>query len=629
MTGGIASAELVRITPDPPAVPYGESTIDINGDGIPELTYSGGVIIPLGTTSCFGTLTMNLYSRPGVLLVGMNSTLVGLGIGQTLGSSLDSGLEWIPEGYGRHLGSRQYCINAGPPEPWRGLLGDTSQPYIGVQFPSEEGMHFGWLRFGNSVGRDGYQFADAYIIEYAYQTEPGVPVTITPPPNAADAFEDAVELPAKHFKLWADNSTATSQSADPGLAPAGAGASLWWKWTAPTNGLMWVASQSGPFETVLGVYSGSALDDLQLVASTKEGCVYGVAGLVREVEFQAEQGTTYFIMLDSRQPPAGTAPVGEVHLEGVFSTVSWAIPFDNALRNPGYPILFSVASSAWDGELNYVTIEANGQTVAASSPGLAEAVWYNASPGPYTMRAVWHDSGGVVRRSPPLKLQVRPVNDSFSRPPFVNATTWAARAGNQHSTHEEGEPLAPVGTDPNSVWWRWRAPEDGVLTLNLPDGRGELSVALYSGYGPWEPTVSPLAANPAHPTLPGRLLNHVQVPVQAGQPYSFCVRTLKNTTGSWAGGSGCDPVFINGREFVIQLNYHPGPAGQVLVQRYSDQMMASFASPAGRVFVLEYSTDLKHWNDLLSGTTTGKMQFLGWPFRASEPKAFFRLQLGD
>lgn len=624
-----AHAELVRVTPDRPGITYHYNSIDFDGDGLHELTLSGGVIIPLGGSLDWNHLQISLYQAPHVFLAGASEYPVTLGIGEVLGPSLHQELEWVPKRFGFDIANRSFSFSARAWSPWRGLLGDTLRPYIGLQFQLDDGLHFGWIRFGNYIGRDNVWFSGSYVIEWAYETEPGKPVTITAPQNSADSYLNASELPLQDFRFWSDNSTASNELGEFELLPAGAGASLWWKWTAPTNGLMWLASRSGPFETVMGVYQGSSLHELQSVVVTEEGCVNGLHGLQRELEFEAEQGVTYHIMLDSRKLTDGVTETGEIHLEGSFSTVELVAPHFGAMRHPEQPIYFSVTNSVHDGVLDYIEIEANGKIVAHGWRGELFAHWFDAKPGPYDVRALWYDSNGVVRRSPPRTVHVRPLNGEYQWAQFIDANQWSTRASNVYSSRQEGEPMAPSGTDANSVWWRWYAAESGVLALNVPDGNGLMSVAVYDGFGPWDPATTPVGENPPHPDLDGRLMNHVQLPVIGGHYYALCVRTVKNSAGSWHGTGGCKPVFISGREFLFQLDFTPSVAGRLLAIRSADEMLGTFAAPPGQRFTLESSTNLNSWHELEQGVTTGMMQLLQWTVKTNSPQEFFRLKVAE
>ncbi|MCZ7637043.1 MAG: hypothetical protein M5U12_14000 [Verrucomicrobia bacterium] len=75
----------------------------------------------------------------------------------------------------------------------------------------------------------------------------------SPPPN--DAFADRAVLAGAEVRLDGSNAAATAESGEPAHAGLAAGASVWFDWTAPTNGT--VRARLGPvtFDSVLAVYT--------------------------------------------------------------------------------------------------------------------------------------------------------------------------------------------------------------------------------------------------------------------------------------------------------------------------------------------------------------------------------------
>ena len=106
-----------------------------------------------------------------------------------------------------------------------------------------------------------------------------------------DNFADASEITGTQGTLNASNVGATSEDGEDTLYDSTA--TLWFKWTAPTNGNMTIDTFGSDFDTMLGVYTGTGIGDLVEVAlnddaddDIRQSCVY----------FNAEEGVTYFIM---------------------------------------------------------------------------------------------------------------------------------------------------------------------------------------------------------------------------------------------------------------------------------------------------------------------------------------------
>jgi len=63
------------------------------------------------------------------------------------------------------------------------------------------------------------------------------------------------------------NVGATKEPGEPDHAGSAGGASVWYRWTAPSNGDVYLSLRQATFETLVGVYTGSSLSDLSQVAA--------------------------------------------------------------------------------------------------------------------------------------------------------------------------------------------------------------------------------------------------------------------------------------------------------------------------------------------------------------------------
>src|SRR5204862_263023 len=80
-----------------------------------------------------------------------------------------------------------------------------------------------------------------------------------------------------------------------GLAGNSGGASVWWRWTSPYTGSATVTTAGSSFDTLLGVFTGSSVGALTLVADNDD-----VSGTDKTsaVTFAAAAGTSYMILVD-------------------------------------------------------------------------------------------------------------------------------------------------------------------------------------------------------------------------------------------------------------------------------------------------------------------------------------------
>jgi hypothetical protein len=125
----------------------------------------------------------------------------------------------------------------------------------------------------------------------------GLTETITPVPvvPANDNFSQRIVLTGARVTATGNNAAATLQSGEKRIIAAAGGHSVWWSWTAPATGNVTIATTGSNFDTVLGVYTGSAVNSLRLIALNDQE---GGGRDTSKVTFRAVAGTTYQIDVD-------------------------------------------------------------------------------------------------------------------------------------------------------------------------------------------------------------------------------------------------------------------------------------------------------------------------------------------
>ena len=139
------------------------------------------------------------------------------------------------------------------------------------------------------------------------------PQGVAAPPN--DAFANATVLPSASGTLSGTNVGATKETGEPNHGDNAGGASIWYRFTAPASGVATVDTVGSSLDTLLGVYTGSAVNGLTLVAGNDDS---GNA-LTSAVQFTATAGTTYRIAVDGFANL--TAATGSVNLNWSFPTI--------------------------------------------------------------------------------------------------------------------------------------------------------------------------------------------------------------------------------------------------------------------------------------------------------------------
>jgi Ca2+-binding RTX toxin-like protein len=119
----------------------------------------------------------------------------------------------------------------------------------------------------------------------------------TPPAGAAappnDMFADAAVLSGTADSAVSTTVDATKEAGEPDHAGISGGASIWFRWQAPSDGLASVELCGSDYDTLLGVYTGAAVDALTEVAANDDYC-----GAQSGTTFDATSGTVYRIAVD-------------------------------------------------------------------------------------------------------------------------------------------------------------------------------------------------------------------------------------------------------------------------------------------------------------------------------------------
>jgi hypothetical protein len=126
----------------------------------------------------------------------------------------------------------------------------------------------------------------------AATSTPSPPVEVAVPDN--DNFANARPIDGESGEEFGDNLGATPESGEPQHAGASPTRSVWFRWTAPSSGIYAFATEGSRFDTVLAVYTGTAVSQLTRIAQDDDS-----GPTTRSLmQFNAQAGTTYFIVLD-------------------------------------------------------------------------------------------------------------------------------------------------------------------------------------------------------------------------------------------------------------------------------------------------------------------------------------------
>lgn len=326
--------------------------------------------------------------------------------------------------------------------------------------------------------------------------------TVPAPQN--DNFANSTKVPGGGHEYVTSNAHATMEPGEPAHAnDTRAAASLWWNYASPVAGSVLVDSGGSDVPTVVGVYTGSSVSNLQQVASAR-GSTLSTGRKGAFVLFQAKAGVPYQIAVAS----VTSNNVGSLNVNigaGLLPdtnapTVTITSP-QNGTGATGPRLL--VAGSAVDPSPNASGIRQINLSVSANSivaetetsvayldsslSGPLSSNWstivgLRAGLNTVTARAI--DMAG--NSSPPFSIQVsyRPLD-----PPndfFVNAVPLSGNSGvlidnTRNATKEIGEPNHAGVAGGKSAWWTFTAPADGVLHLTTTNSTFDTVMAVYTG----------------------------------------------------------------------------------------------------------------------------------------------------
>lgn len=149
-----------------------------------------------------------------------------------------------------------------------------------------------------------------------------------------DPFASPAQLAGTNITLQVTNTFATVEAGEPLHAGKPGGRSLWWSWVAPATGTASVSTLGSGIDTLLAVYTGTTLTNLQTIASNDDDPDGGstsrltfpaVAGTEYRIAIDAFGGETGLIQLELRAPgpPPPLGPPLKVEVSGKNIVLSW------------------------------------------------------------------------------------------------------------------------------------------------------------------------------------------------------------------------------------------------------------------------------------------------------------------
>jgi hypothetical protein len=404
------------------------------------------------------------------------------------------------------------------------------------------------------------------------------PVVSAAPAN--DEFSAAEELSASlPVGATGSNVEATKETDEPDHAGIAAGHSVWYSWQAPGPGLVTVGTCGSDFETVLGVYTGSAVDGLTKVGSGSfsRGPKCAFSGQ-SEVTFKATAGTTYRIAVDGAAyeeefeeeefeantegeielaiaptaPPANDAFADSQALSGPFPFVeaqnwgatkeagepahagnkggastwySWTAPRSGLVFGFACATFESLFGVYTGGAVNDLAPVASATTSEFECEGLSFAadagVTYRiAVDGAYSATL---DSGQMGTYL--LELWMPPSNDDFRNAwQLPGSTSFLFSQSTLGATRQVGDPRPAGIEEPGAtVWFNWTAPGTGTVSLDTCGSDFDTFLGVYIGQALGALAQVAVNDNSPGPYCPRTRRSELAFAASAGTTYRFMV----------------------------------------------------------------------------------------------------------
>jgi hypothetical protein len=447
------------------------------------------------------------------------------------------------------------------------------------------------------------------------------------------------------------------------------GASVWFRWTAPTNGSFRFDTESSEFDTLLAIYTNNTFTTLSLLGSNDNIDRNNVQS---QVTINAVAGRTYQVTVDGKAAAAGYlvltwAPAGAslspvptndnfaAACEIAGSTGQLSVSSVNATKEAGEPYHAGVPDGKtvwfrWQAPVSgFVCFDA-----AASDFDTVMAAYQGAAVANLTKLASNNDIGNFIRQS---RLILRVVagqvchiavggvqmssgvaregtvalawrldpaagsNDLFANAQALSGPHGVAFGLNSEASLETGEPVRADNIGGRSIWYRWTAPVTGQVIFDSAGSQFDspffpyLLLTVYAGN-----TLSSLArvADNFDP-VSGGYVDSVSFIAQAGATYHISV------DGYY------DPMFCHCvAQGAVALNWtQPGVVLLGGPRRGPSQTIEmDLSAPTGRDCAVLVSTNLTRW-DLWTNFTSA--EFLTTLRAESQPptapRRFFRAAL--
>ena len=426
--------------------------------------------------------------------------------------------------------------------------------------------------------------------------------------GANDAFVNAQVLGQPPLSVTGTNVHATREPGEPDHAGRLGGASVWYRWTAPNNGVYAFNTNGSSFDTLLAVYTGPSVAQLTEVVSNDDASGLGTAS---SVAFQATAGTVYSIAVDGLNPGDGSGPAEGLVVLNFTNTTDQPLvtDFSPPRGAVGHPVrvfganFLAVNAVQFNGVAATFTVNSNTQLTAVVPQG--------ATTGPIS---VTDTAGNTAFSVGNFTVVPVPANDNFANGTVIPGGTATLNGTNAGASKEPGEPDHAGDAGGASVWFTWTAPATGAYSLSTVGSDFDTLLAVDTGN-----TVGALTQLAANDDAGTNATSILAFNATAGQTYHFAVDGFGGAIGNYT--LRLQPA--NGTPAITTLSPATGGPGvdvSILGTGFTTATAVRFNGTAAASFHVD--SDVQISVVVPNGATTGPVTVVGLNGTAVSPVPF-------
>ena len=265
------------------------------------------------------------------------------------------------------------------------------------------------------------------------------------------------------------------------------GDTLWWEWSPDTSGPVVIDTAGSGYDTILAVYQGNDFESLVEIGSVDqvEGRTAGY------LQFIAQAGETYRIVVGSYVEDRGGSLRLRIEPNGIIDHLPPVVK----ITSPSDGIIFEereieISGYAFDPNpsvygVKEVFLRVNGERVGGAARGIENwSVTGYLVPGLNEIEASAIDFSGnksIIDRIYITRISSAVGNDHFHRAQVLTVGGDPISGDNTLATKQHWEPDHANNAGGHSVWYRFTAPADGLLTLTTKRSRIDTVLGLYTG----------------------------------------------------------------------------------------------------------------------------------------------------